>query len=326
MIRSRVTLATIDAAAIAALFVSPSTTARCGGRERAEPEPVHEARLRSRGEIGEHGAEPPQVRAVQPVPVDVAGRDDPDRDVSRRVEHDAEEQLAHLGIDLLRVVQERQRPRPTAAAAPRSRTGRRRRRAGRRAIPGPPRPPLRRSGRRAGGRSGEAAVRSGSSSLEDIARPGTSSVVPTLVPVRRRSEGQDAAAVGPLEHDLPAGVLERRAVPVAPTVASPGGADEDVGLALDEPRVRVAGAASPASGRTSMQGADPRPPPAQPPGAAPRSRSPPGARRATSKSDDPGDAHAGHATARSRPVRTGAARGCAPSCRRDHGGSRASPG
>src|SRR6266516_807338 len=31
MYRSRVTLATIDAAAIAALFVSPSMTARCGG-------------------------------------------------------------------------------------------------------------------------------------------------------------------------------------------------------------------------------------------------------------------------------------------------------
>ena len=43
MIRSRVTLATIEAAAIAALFVSPSTTARCGGASGPEPEAVDEA-------------------------------------------------------------------------------------------------------------------------------------------------------------------------------------------------------------------------------------------------------------------------------------------
>ena len=114
MIRSRVTLATIEAAAIAALRVSPSTTARCGGCERAEPEAVHEARLRLRREVAQHSAERPEIRAVQTVPVDLAGRDDAHRYVRRGVEDGAQKQLAHLGIDLLRVVQQGERPRSTA--------------------------------------------------------------------------------------------------------------------------------------------------------------------------------------------------------------------
>ena len=44
MTRSRTTFATIDAAAIAALFVSPSTSAR-EGVLRAETETVDEARI-----------------------------------------------------------------------------------------------------------------------------------------------------------------------------------------------------------------------------------------------------------------------------------------
>ena len=96
MIRSRVTFATIDAAAIAALRVSPSTTARCGGASGPEPEAVDEAHLGSRREVGEDVAEPVEVRAVQAVPVDVAGRDDPHGHV-RRASSTAEQHLAHLG-------------------------------------------------------------------------------------------------------------------------------------------------------------------------------------------------------------------------------------
>ena len=110
MIRSRVTLATIDAAAIAALRVSPSTTRAVRGRERPEPEAVDETHLGARREVGEHGAEPPEVRAVESVPVDVARRDHAHRHLRRRVEHGPEQHLAHLGIDLLRVVQQGERP------------------------------------------------------------------------------------------------------------------------------------------------------------------------------------------------------------------------
>ena len=78
MYRSRVTFATIEAAAIAALFVSPSTTARCGGAERPELEPVDEAAV---GRLAgpERLTQPAQVRAVKPVAVDhaPAGRREP---------------------------------------------------------------------------------------------------------------------------------------------------------------------------------------------------------------------------------------------------------
>ena len=111
MMRSRVTLATIDAAAIAALRVSPSTTARCGGASGPEPETVDEAGFRARREVGQNVAQPPEVRAVQAVAIDVTRRDHPNRHLRRRVEHGAEKRLAHLGLDLLRVVQQRERPR-----------------------------------------------------------------------------------------------------------------------------------------------------------------------------------------------------------------------
>ena len=102
-------MATIEAAAIAALFVSPSTTASCGGRERAEPEAVDQADLGGRRERGERLAQAAQVRAVQAVAVDGAGRDHADGDPGRAARHRAEELLALRGVDLLRVVQERER-------------------------------------------------------------------------------------------------------------------------------------------------------------------------------------------------------------------------
>ena len=94
-------MATIDAAAIAALLVSPSTTARCAGASGPEPETVDEARLRARREIGEHGAQPPEVRAVEAVAVDVAGRDHANRHLRRRIEHRPEKRSRTSGSTCL---------------------------------------------------------------------------------------------------------------------------------------------------------------------------------------------------------------------------------
>ena len=222
MMRSRVTLATIEAAAIAALRVSPSTTARCGGASGPEAEAVDEAGLRARREIGENVAQPPEVRAVEPVAVDVARRDDPHRHLRRAVEHGLEQRLAHLRD---RPAWSRSAARAAACGARgarRSRAARPRRRAAPRASLGPPRLRRRRSGRRAGGRSGAAAGRSGSAIAPRISRrPGTCScrvradrspAVARCVRTAGRSRRSRRSSV-----DLPAGVLQRRAIPVAAT-------------------------------------------------------------------------------------------------------------
>ena len=52
---------------------------------------------------------PSEIRAVQPLAVDRRVRDHLDRDLRRRRKHGAEERLAILWADLLRVVQLRQR-------------------------------------------------------------------------------------------------------------------------------------------------------------------------------------------------------------------------
>ena len=113
MIRSRVTFATIEAAAIAALFVSPSTTALCAGASgpSLKPSTRHAS---ARGVSRRGRSEPPQVRAVEPVAVDVGGRDHAHRHLRRGEEHRLEELLAGLGLDLLRVVEEREGARPVA--------------------------------------------------------------------------------------------------------------------------------------------------------------------------------------------------------------------
>ena len=83
MIRSRVTFATIEAAAIAALFVSPSTTALCGGAAgRAGSR--RRGMLRRAAQVAQHRAEPPQVRAVEALAVDRRRRDHPHGDLRRR--------------------------------------------------------------------------------------------------------------------------------------------------------------------------------------------------------------------------------------------------
>ena len=74
-------------------------------RERPESEAVDETHLRSWRQIGKHIAEPVEVRAMQTMPVDVTGRDDPHRYLCRGVENRSEKRFANLGIDLLRIVQ-----------------------------------------------------------------------------------------------------------------------------------------------------------------------------------------------------------------------------
>ena len=72
MARSRTTFATIEAAAIAALFVSPSTTAWCCGASGPSRKPS--TRQTSAGGVSAASASrsAAQVRAVQAVAVDHA--------------------------------------------------------------------------------------------------------------------------------------------------------------------------------------------------------------------------------------------------------------
>src|SRR4029079_15499243 len=113
MLRSRTTFATIEAAAIAALFSSPSTTARGGGdgvsllfaaadrsvrrRGRAEAEAVDEADLCGRVQGSERRPESRQVRAVEPVAVDRAGRDHAHDDLLRAIEDRTEQLFPRFG-------------------------------------------------------------------------------------------------------------------------------------------------------------------------------------------------------------------------------------
>ena len=70
--RSRVTFATIEAAAIAALFSSPSTTAVCSGADGPSRKPSTR-QASAGGKALQHRAQTGEVRAVQAVAVDVAG-------------------------------------------------------------------------------------------------------------------------------------------------------------------------------------------------------------------------------------------------------------
>src|SRR5437868_956290 len=109
MYRSRVTFATTEAAAIAALFSSPSTIARCA-------EAVDEADV-GRLTGPERLAQPAEVRLVQPVAVDHSGREDVHRYPLGAGEHGAIELLARIAVELLRVVQERERTRAIVTQA-----------------------------------------------------------------------------------------------------------------------------------------------------------------------------------------------------------------
>ena len=54
----------------------PVDDRRVGRRERAQAEAVDEARLRGRVELVQDDAKAPEVRAMEPSTVDLAGRDD----------------------------------------------------------------------------------------------------------------------------------------------------------------------------------------------------------------------------------------------------------
>src|SRR3954452_12280626 len=113
------------------------------------------------------------------------------------------------------------------------------------------------------------------------------------------SERQHAAGVLLVEHDVPAGVLQRRLVPVTATAAEPRGADVDGCLALDEPRRRVVRAARPVGVvlllRERLVDRDPRPGLAWRLGAAPGEQ-----QGATEERDKPDEAHARDASAACR--------------------------
>ena len=59
--------------------------------------------------------QPGEIRTVQPLAVDLRMRDHLDRDRRRSRKHSAEERLAILRADLLRVVQVRERPNAVVA-------------------------------------------------------------------------------------------------------------------------------------------------------------------------------------------------------------------
>ncbi len=79
-------------------------------RERTEAKPVDEARLGRRCESGQRLPEAAEVRTVQPVAVDRRRRDHADRDPLGAARNRSEQRLTTLVRDLLRVVQEPERP------------------------------------------------------------------------------------------------------------------------------------------------------------------------------------------------------------------------
>ena len=98
----------IEAAAIAALFVSPSTTARCGGAVGPSLNPST-SRASASSRSARDGAKPPEVAAVEAVAIDSRGGDHPDGELPRSGDHRAVETLTLLGLYLLGVVQGRER-------------------------------------------------------------------------------------------------------------------------------------------------------------------------------------------------------------------------
>jgi hypothetical protein len=84
-------------------------------RCRPETKAVDEACLGGRMEIGEHGAQAGEVRAMKAVEVDRPHRHDPNADRRRARADGLEERLALGHRYLLRVVQRREAPDPRAA-------------------------------------------------------------------------------------------------------------------------------------------------------------------------------------------------------------------
>ena len=80
------------------------------GRGRAEPKPVDEADLRRWRKLPEDRPHRGQVRAMESVGVDLAGRDRPNGDLGATGHDCAKQFLPSSGRQLLGVVQQRQRP------------------------------------------------------------------------------------------------------------------------------------------------------------------------------------------------------------------------
>jgi hypothetical protein len=86
-------------------------------RRRAEPEAVDEADLRRRRELRQDRPHRGEVRPMQPVGVDLAGRDRAHRDPLRAADHGAKQRLTARRRQLLRIVEERERPDTVVAKA-----------------------------------------------------------------------------------------------------------------------------------------------------------------------------------------------------------------
>jgi hypothetical protein len=86
---------------------------RWGGRPK--PESIDEARIRGRVEIGEHGPEGCEIRAVEAGAVDLADGHDPDADRGGASYDRVEQRLALLVRHLLRVVEPRESANARAA-------------------------------------------------------------------------------------------------------------------------------------------------------------------------------------------------------------------
>jgi len=85
------------------------------GSGRAEPEAVDEADLTGRSEGVQYGAQAAEIADVKAVAVDPRRRERLDADPFRTADDSLEELLALLPRELLRVVQERERPHLRAA-------------------------------------------------------------------------------------------------------------------------------------------------------------------------------------------------------------------
>src|SRR5439155_15414160 len=84
-------------------------------RRGAEPETVDEARLGGRRQRAQHRAQSLEIRAVQPVSVDLARWDHTHHDAFGARNDGAEELITLRGRQLLRVVEVRERPRTVVA-------------------------------------------------------------------------------------------------------------------------------------------------------------------------------------------------------------------
>ena len=111
MKRSRVTFATIDAAAIAALVASPSTIARWGRPNSATEKPSSRHSTSPCDAVGDAAhrvAQRGQVGLVQPAGVDAAHAARDDHDAGGAAQHERVQLLARLDGVLLGVVERAQ--------------------------------------------------------------------------------------------------------------------------------------------------------------------------------------------------------------------------